>query len=194
MLSFNDDIKNCLKILKKGGLILYPTDTIWGIGCDATNKASVEKIFLLKKRHEEKAMIILVAGQKDIFNYVNNITNSYQEKILNFLSSVKKPTTVVYNNAKNIAENLIGSQGTAAIRIVKDPFCNALITQFKKPIVSTSANISGEPSPVNFIDIDAAIKNGVDYIVQHRQSDTMSSQPSSIIKLNKDGEIEILRN
>ena len=186
---FSDDIKECITVLQKGGLILYPTDTIWGIGCDAADEQAVEKIFSLKKRDDKKSMIVLVANEKDIYNYVENP----DKKIFDYLNSTKDPTTVIYEHAKNIAQNLINSDGTIAIRIVKDDFCKALITQFKKPIVSTSANISGTPFPQNFNEISAEIKNGVKYIVQHRQNDLMSSQPSSIIKLNTEGKIEVLR-
>jgi len=187
---FENDIENCLAFLKESGLILYPTDTIWGIGCDATNDKAVEGIFTLKKRPDKKSMIILIADEKDIYNYVEEPS----EIIFDYLSSTEKPTTIIYEHAKNIAQNLIGIDGTIAIRIVKDDFCKELIKRFKKPIVSTSANISGEPFAQNFNDISAAIKNGVDYIVQHSQNDLMSSQPSSIIKLNKEGSIEILRS
>lgn len=190
MHSFENDIAECCSVLASGGLILYPTDTIWGIGCDATNADAVKKIYQLKKREEKKSMIILVADEKEIFNYIE----SPDKKISGYLSSVKKPTTVIYEHAKNLASNLISEDVTIAIRIVNDEFCKSLITQFKKPIVSTSANISGEPFPKNFNEIDMKIKKGVDYIVQHRQNDLMSSQPSSIIKLNNKGEIEILRS
>lgn len=189
MVAFENDIKNCIDTLERGGLILYPTDTIWGIGCDSTNDGAIEKIFSLKKRADSKAMIILVADEKEIYNYVENP----DKKIFEYLSSTEKPTTVIYQHAKNISPKVISSDGTIGIRIAKDNFCKALISQFKKPIVSTSANISGEPSPKNFNDISDAIKNGVDYIVQHRQNDLTPSQPSSIIKLNEEGNIEIIR-
>jgi L-threonylcarbamoyladenylate synthase len=190
MVNFDDDIKNCIAVLNKGGLILYPTDTIWGIGCDATNEKAVEKIFALKKRSDKRSMIILVADEKDIFNYAEDP----DKKIFEYLSTTQKPTTVIYEHAKNVAQNLIGGDGTIAIRIVKDDFCKTLIDQFKKPIVSTSANISGEPFSTNFNEIVNEIKNGVDYIVQHRRNDLMVSQPSAIIKLNDAGKIEIIRS
>jgi L-threonylcarbamoyladenylate synthase len=189
MHELTNDIDACCKVLAEGGLILYPTDTIWGIGCDATNNDAVKKIYQLKKREEKKSMIILVADEKNIFNYVE----SPNEKLFAYLSSATKPTTVIYDHARNISSNLINSDGTIAIRIVKDDFCKQLITHFKKPIVSTSANISGETFPKNFPEISSEIKNGVDYIVQHRRED-ISVQPSSIIKLNNEGEIEILRS
>lgn len=187
--SFENDIEKCLDVLSSGGLIVYPTDTIWGIGCDATNEKAVEKIFSLKKRDDKKTMIILVADEEEILKYVV----SPQQKIFDFLSATEKPTTVIYPHAKDLAKNLISEDGTIAIRIVKDNFCKALIKQFKKAIVSTSANISGENFPKNFNEIDPVIKNGVDYIVQHRQNDFSISQPSSIIKLNEDGKIIVIR-
>lgn len=190
MVTFAKDIKQCINVLKKGGLLLYPTDTIWGIGCDATNEVAVEKVYRLKKRPDKKSMIILVADEKDIFNYAGDP----EEKIFEYLERSHKPTTVIYDRAKNIAQNLISSDGTIAIRIIKDDFCKKLIDQFNKPIVSTSANISGEPPPKRFNDITAQIKNGVAYVVQHRQDDFMDSQPSSIIKLGKDGKINVLRS
>ena len=187
--NFENEISDCIEVLSRGGLILYPTDTIWGSGCDATDEQAVEKIFSLKKRDDKKSMIVLVANEKGIYNYVENP----DKKIFDYLNSTKDPTTVIYEHAKNIAQNLINSDGTIAIRIVKDDFCNQLISQFKKPIVSTSANISGDVFPKNFSEISDAIKNGVDHIVQHLSED-ISSQPSSIIKLNSEGEIEILRS
>lgn len=189
MNNLQHDINDCCRVMEQGGLILYPTDTIWGIGCDATNEKAVEKIYKLKKRDDKKSMIILVADEKDILNYAEDPG----KKIFDYLSSTEKPTTVIYERAKNIASNIINSDGTTAIRIVKDIFCKHLIDQFRKPIVSTSANISGEPFPKNFNEISSAIKNGADYIVQHRRDDIMSSQPSSIIRLNAEGKIEVLR-
>lgn len=187
--NFNMDIENSLEVLKKGGLILYPTDTIWGIGCDATNANAVNNIYKLKNRPDKKSMIILVADERDIYNYVEDP----DKKIFTYLSTVQKPTTVIYNQAKNVAQNLINADGTIAIRIVKDTFCKTLISLYKKPVVSTSANISGEKFPENFAAIDPVIKNGVDYIVQHRQNDFVPAQPSSIIRLSKEGKIEVLR-
>lgn len=189
MVSFKNDIKRCLEILNSGGLILYPTDTIWGIGCDATNSQGVEKIYELKKRSDKKAMIILVPDENEILNY---ITDPLQ-KIFEYLNGTKKPTTVIYNDAKDLPLNLVSEDGSIAIRIVQEEFCKILLKQFKKPIVSTSANISGASSPKNFTEVSNEIKNGVDYIVQHRRDDTKSSEPSSIIKLNSKGEIEIIR-
>ena len=186
---FSNDIVQCLITLKQGGLILYPTDTIWGIGCDATNEAAVEKIYTLKKRSNAKTMIILLAEEKDLLTYVMQP----DLQIFDYIKDVYKPTTVIYEHPQGVASNLINEDDTIAIRIVNDPFCRQLIQEFKKPIVSTSANISGYPSPAIFSDIDTVIKNGVDYIVQHRQDDLNTAVPSSIIRWNKNGMPTIIR-
>jgi L-threonylcarbamoyladenylate synthase len=188
-MEFLNDINECLEVLQSGGLILYPTDTIWGIGCDATNETAVEKIYQLKKRPDKKTMIILLANEKDILTYVTQP----DPKIFDYIKEIKKPTTVIYEGGTGVAENLINQDGTIAIRIVKDDFCRHLIKRFRKPIVSTSANISDYPSPLVYRDIDMIIKNGVDYIVQHRQDDLYPAAPSSIIKWNTDGSYKIIR-
>ena len=190
MKQFVNDINKCCSVLEEGEIILYPSDTIWGIGCDATNEKAVEKIFNLKNRPDKKSMIILVASENDIYRYVENP----DKKIFDYLLNTSKPTTVIYEKAKNIAQNLINIDGTIAIRIVNNDFCKALLTQFKKPIVSTSANKSGEPFPKNFNEISQEIKNGATYIVEHRQNDDTTCQPSSIIKINVEGNIQILRS
>jgi L-threonylcarbamoyladenylate synthase len=188
-MQFANDIKECINVLQKGGLILYPTDTIWGIGCDATNEKAVAKIYQLKKRADEKSMIILLATQKDLPQYITHTPKD----IFAYINKVTKPTTIIYDGAIHLATNIINKDGSIAIRIVNDEFCKQLITNFKKPIVSTSANISSFPSPQNFNGIDSAIKNGVDYIVQHRQNDVTPTTPSTIIKYNTDGAIQIIR-
>ncbi|MEO6231474.1 MAG: L-threonylcarbamoyladenylate synthase [Ferruginibacter sp.] len=190
MIQFKNDIEECLIALQKGGLILYPTDTIWGIGCDATNATAVQKIYELKKRANTKTMIILVSGDKEILNYVNQP----DQQIFDYIKGIHKPTTVIYEGAIGLADNIINEDGTIAIRVVNDPFCKELIQVFGKPIVSTSANISGYPPPGIFNDIDIAIKNGVDYIVQHRQDDLYIVEPSAIIRWNKNGHPTIIRN
>lgn len=189
-MNFETDIESCLNILGNGGLILYPTDTIWGIGCDATNRAAVEKIYLLKKRREEKSMIVLMADEREILQYVTQP----DPKVSDYIKGVNKPTTVIYDGAIGFAENLVPDDGTVAIRVVSEVFCKHLIKRFRKPIVSSSANISGYPSPAVFTDIDVAIKNGVDYIVQYRQDDTVPAVPSSIIKWKADGSLHIIRS
>ncbi len=188
MIGFEADIEQCLAVLKNGGLILYPTDTVWGIGCDATNEAAVQKIYSLKQRPDEKAMIVLVADERDIMQYVAAPDLS----LFNYLEQTTKPTTVIYEGAIGFAENLIGADCSIAIRICKEDFCRQLIKRFRKPIVSTSANLSGQPTAKLFKEIATKIKQGVDYITIHRQNDDTNAAPSSIIKW-VNGEIEILR-
>ncbi len=188
-MQFATDIEKCIKVLQNGGLILYPTDTVWGIGCDATNEKAVEKIYKLKQRANEKSMVILVADENTIVEYITQP----DLKIFDYIKGVHKPTTVIYEGAAGLAKNVIGKDGTAAIRIVRDEFCRQLINHFKKPIVSTSANISNYPAPAVFSDIDVLIKNGVDYIVQYRQDDLTPAFPSAIIKWNEDGILQIIR-
>lgn len=190
MIPFSNDIEQCLQVLINGGLILYPTDTIWGIGCDATNLNAVNKIYTLKKRADNKSMIILVAEEKDIVTYVTQP----DLQIFDYIKGISKPVTVIYEGASGLADNLINENGTIAIRIVNDPFCRYLLKSFGKPIVSTSANISGYPPPSLFTDIDIEIKNGVDYIVQHRQDDLNIAVPSSIIRWSRNGIPTIIRN
>ena len=188
-MDFENDITNSLASLLSGGIILYPTDTIWGLGCDATNEDAIKKIYRLKKREEKKSLIILVNDEKMIREYVDKPS----EKLLAFISSSQKPTTAIFSNAIRLPASLVNEDGTIAIRIVNEVFCKNLIQQLKKPLVSTSANISGEKYPQNFNEVSEEIKTGVDYIVQHRQNDFSKSAPSSIIKLSEENEIEFLR-
>lgn len=188
-MNFENDIEESLKVLQGGGLILYPTDTIWGIGCDATNEEAVAKIYQLKNRPDQKAMIILLADERDINKYV---TQPHIE-IYDYIKGVTKPTTIIYDGAIDLADNLINEDGTVAIRLVDEPFCKHLIKRFRKPIVSTSANISGYPSPLIFNDIDVKIIEGVDYVVKYRQDDNTPAAPSSIVKWHKDGTYTIIR-
>jgi len=189
MVDFEKDIINCLEVLKKGGLILYPTDTVWGIGCDATNEKAVERIYKLKKRNDEKAMIVLVADERDVLQYVA----SPDLAVFDYLEKTNRPTTVVYDGALGFADNLISKDGSIAIRICRDEFCRNLIKRFHKPIVSTSANISGEPTPKIFKGISDEIKKGVEYIVQYRQNDETVAAPSTVIKWNNNGTVDMLR-
>jgi L-threonylcarbamoyladenylate synthase len=188
MVDFEEDIVQCLTVLRNGGLILYPTDTIWGIGCDATNPVAVSKIFALKNRPDEKAMIVLVADEKDILQHVA----SPDMELFDYLQERTKPTTVIYNGAIGLADNLIAADGSIAIRICNDEFCRHLIKRFRKPIVSTSANISGQASPGIFSEIKEDIIAGVDYIVKYRQEDENPSTPSSIIKW-ENGVLTVIR-
>jgi L-threonylcarbamoyladenylate synthase len=187
-MNFENDILRCLGVLKEGGTILYPTDTIWGIGCDATNQDAVKKVYSLKRRRGEKSMIVLVANEKEILKYVAQPDLS----VFDYLETTQNPTTVIYDGAIGLADNLINKDGSIAIRVCKEEFCRHLIRRFRKPIVSTSANISGEPSPKNFSEISKEIRVNVDHIVQYRQDDKIPAAPSSLIKWVK-GKPVILR-
>ena len=183
------DIKACLSILENGGILLYPTDTVWGIGCDATNEAAVSKIFTLKNRIESKAMIVLLEDETELLNYVED--QSFP--IFDYIKGIHKPTTVIYEHAKNLASNLIATDGSIAIRICKANFAQQLMQAFGKPIVSTSANISGLPTPKCFSDISLDIIEGVDYVVRSEQEDTTLKEPSAIVKWEND-QIIIIRS
>jgi L-threonylcarbamoyladenylate synthase len=182
------EINNALEALNAGGTILYPTDTIWGIGCDATNPEAVEKIFKLKNRSESKSLIVLLGSINDIDRYVKEVPVLAYDLI----EYSEKPLTIIYDGAKGLAPNAINEDGSIGIRVVKHPFCEQLLRKFRKPIISTSANLSGEPSPKSFSDIDEEIVKGVDYVVNHEQV-KRSGQPSSIIKLGLGGQVKIIR-
>ncbi|MGB4883779.1 MAG: L-threonylcarbamoyladenylate synthase [Ferruginibacter sp.] len=186
---YQHDIEQCLDILQKGGLILYPTDTVWGIGCDAQNKGAVEKIFNLKKRNEKKSMIVLIADESEITQF----TNEAFPTVFDFIKGVHKPVTVVYPKAKNLAPNLLNADGSIAIRIVKKGFAKDLLKKFGKPIVSTSANLSGYPAPGNFYDVDIAIKKGVSYVVEFSRDVQKIASPSTVVTVDAKGKINILR-
>jgi L-threonylcarbamoyladenylate synthase len=188
MSDFEKDIEACLDILRKGGIILYPTDTIWGIGCDATNEKAVRKIYQLKKRSDEKSMIVLVADERDIMHHVA----APDLALFDYLATTVKPTTVIYDGALGFADNLIGNDGSIAIRICHDEFCRHLLRRFRKPVVSTSANISGMPAPGTFKEVQEEIRKGVDYIVQYRQNDNSPGSPSSLIRWNN-GQVIVVR-
>jgi L-threonylcarbamoyladenylate synthase len=184
-----DDIKNAIETLKKGGIILYPTDTVWGIGCDATREDSVERIFEIKNRADRKAMLILLESEYKLTHYVAEVPEIAWELI----EVADRPMTLIYPGAKNLARNLIAEDGSIGIRISHDPFCSELIRKFGKPIVSTSANISGEETPVLFSDISKNLINSVNYVVKWRQDDQKKNPPSSIIKLGEGGIFKIIR-
>ena len=186
---FDEDVEKAIEVMKDGGIILYPTDTIWGIGCDATQENPVRRIFDLKQREDSKSMIILVAEEKDILQYVA----APDLAVFDFIEEQTKPTTIIFEHAIGLPDNLVSSDGSIAIRIVRDNFCRNLIKRLRKPIVSTSANISGQPSPQHFQDVSDEIKRGVDYIVKWRQDDLSPSQPSQIIKWKNDGNYEVIR-
>ena len=185
----NDDIKESLEVLKRGGVILYPTDTIWGLGCDATNAEAVKKVYDIKRRSDTKSMLVLLNDAAFLTYYVHKVPDIAYELI----NVADKPLTIIYPGAKNLAENLIPSDGSIGIRIPNDFFCKKLISQFKKPIVSTSANFTEKPAPGNFGDLDSEILNAVDYVVTWRQDELTRNIPSSIIKLGVNGEIQIIR-
>jgi L-threonylcarbamoyladenylate synthase len=189
MTDFSNDIEQCLRVLHAGGIILYPTDTIWGIGCDATNDWAAEKIIELKQRAPEKSFVVLVASERDILQYVA----APDLAVFDYLEKAGKPITVIYEHALGLADNVIAEDGSVAIRICRDEFCKHLIKRFRKPIVSTSANLSGEPSPASFKEINDVIIHGVDYVVQYRRNEVLKAVPSSIIKW-VNGIAEVLRS
>lgn len=183
------EIVNTLEYLKAGKLILYPTDTIWGIGCDATNSQAVERIYELKKRVESKSMIILLDDADKLKEYIEEVPDI----TMDLVNSIDTPLTVIYHGAKNLAKNTIASDGSIAIRITRDKFCKELIRQFGKPIVSTSANLSGSTDPITFNRIPDVIKAGVDYIVDHNRHRIVKARASRIIKLEPDGQFTVIR-
>ena len=177
-------------VLQSGGIILYPTDTIWGIGCDAGRKECVQHIYRIKQRADFKSMLVLVDGIPMLENYLEKVP----EQALKILEKASKPTTIIYPGARDLAPNLLAPDGSIGIRITSDPFCKELIRHTGSPIVSTSANISGEPSPANFSQISSAILDQVDYVVGWRQDETATATPSAIIKLEVDGSITTIRS
>lgn len=189
MYDFETDISNCVNTINNGGIILYPTDTVWGLGCDATNEAAVSKIFDLKQRPQQKSLVILLAEARDILQYVA----APPPDIIDIVSSFEIPTTVIYEGALGIADNAINENGTVAIRVTTDPFCKALIKRLQKPLVSTSANISGQPTPATYTGVSPAITGGVDYCAHYRRDDNVPRTPSRIVRISGDGDIEIIR-
>jgi L-threonylcarbamoyladenylate synthase len=185
---FEEDITHCLEVLKRGGTILYPTDTIWGLGCDATNGEAVRNIYTIKRRDDSKSLIVLVADERDILQLVA----APDLQAFDYLAGQDRPTTMIFDGALGLPDNLVASDGSIAIRIAQDEFCRHLIRRLRKPLVSTSANISGEPSPRNFTEISAAVKEQVDYIVRWRQDDTTPAKPSRIVKWSN-GSLTIIR-
>ena len=177
------------EILKAGKVILYPTDTVWGLGCDATNPEAVAKIFQIKQRSESKSLIILVSDTEMLQHYVTDIPF----KVLTYLQTLQEPTTIIYSHPLHLAKNVIAADNTVAIRVVQDVFCQQMIADFGKPIVSTSANISGESTPLYYQLINPQIIAECDYVVPYRQDDTQIKNPSRLIRFDTDGEIQILR-
>ncbi len=183
-----EEIRKTQEVLKKGGVILYPTDTIWGLGCDATNEEAVKRIYEIKKRSDHKSMLVLLEDAGKIASYAD-----VPDIALDLIEVSDKPTTIIYPNAKRLAPSLIAEDDTIGIRITREEFTSSLLHRTNRPIVSTSANISGEPSPRFYDEISEDIRNAVDYIVDYRRNDRHPATPSSIIKLGMGGEIEIIR-
>ena len=188
-MDFENDIQKSLEVLHAGGTLLYPTDTIWGLGCDATNQRAVQKIYSIKSRSEAKSLIILIDDFEKLSTYVEIVP----EITGDLLASITNPVTIIYSNARRLAPNVVASDGTIAIRIVKDEFCKELIRQFGKPIVSTSANMSGFEAPATFGQVTDDIKDAVDYIVTYKQDYYSVAKPSTIIRLREDGMYTIIR-
>lgn len=184
-----EDIRKAIDVMRRGGIILYPTDTIWGIGCDATNAEAVSKVYQIKQRADAKALITLVDSEAKVEAYVQDVPSMAWDLIDNS----QKPLTIIYDHPRYLAPNLLAPDGSAAIRITREPFSQQLCLQFRRPIVSTSANISGQPSPQNFADISDEIRQAVDYICTSRQQERQPAQPSSIIKLSEGNVIKIIR-
>ncbi len=187
-MAFQEEINRSVEVLQEGGLILYPTDTVWGIGCDATNETAVQKVYALKKRQDCKALICMVGNESMLERYVAHVP----ELAYDLIDLSDKPVTIVYSEPQGFAKNLIAEDGSIAIRVAGDKFCQYLIGKFRKPIVSTSANFAGSKTPTSFHEIDSGIIKGVDYVVNLQHNERLS-QPSSIIKLASDGTIKVIR-
>ena len=188
IMDINQEVHNAYEVIKEGGIILYPTDTVWGIGCDASNPEAVAKIYKLKQREETKSMIVLMNGEKMMYNVFKEIP----EVAWQILDLSENPTTLILDNPRNLAPNLIAPDKTLGIRIVKQPFCFKLMERMKKPLVSTSANISGQPTPKSFKEISPEIVKGVDYVV-NLPLEKMTGKPSAIIKLTSDSQVKVIR-
>ena len=184
-----EDIKKACEVMAAGGIILYPTDTIWGIGCDATNEKAVQRVYELKRRTDNKAMLVLMDSEAKLYRYVSDVPDIAWDLI----SVSYKPLTIIYSSAKNLATNLLGADGSVGIRITNEEFSKKVWERFRKPLVSTSANVSGEPSPANFSEVSEVIKEGVDYTVSYRQDDMSKAAPSGIIKLGAGGLVQVIR-
>jgi len=187
-MNINEEVHKAFEIIKEGGIILYPTDTVWGIGCDATNPEAVAKIYKLKQRAETQSMIVLMNGEKMMYNVFKDIP----EVAWQIMDLSENPTTLILDKPRNVAPNLIAPDNTLGIRIVKEPFCFKLMEKMRKPLVSTSANISGQPTPKNFKEISPEIKKGVDYIV-NLHHEKIADKPSTIIKLTNDSQVKVIR-
>ena len=192
-MKLEEDIRNAVETMRKGGVILYPTDTVWGIGCDATNAEAVKRVYAIKQRDDSKALICLVDSDARMQRYFRNVPDVAWQLIDSLKESDAKPTTLILDGAINLAENLIADDGSVGIRITNEPFSKELCYRFQKAIVSTSANISGEPAAQNYCDIDPRILEAVDYVCWSRRQEHKLHTPSSIIKLKENGEVIIIR-
>ena len=188
-----EDIRNAVETMRKGGVILYPTDTVWGIGCDATNEEAVKRVYAIKQRDDSKALICLVDSDARLQRYVKNVPDVAWQLIDSLTDSDARPTTLILDGAINLAPNLIAEDGSIALRVTQESFSKELCYRFQKAVVSTSANISGEPAAQNYRDIDPQIIEAVDYVCWSRRQEHQPHQPSSIIRLRQNGEVEIIR-
>lgn len=188
-MTIQEDIKNAVECMRKGGIILYPTDTVWGIGCDATNAEAVAKVYKVKQRDDSKALICLVDSDARMQRYFRNVPDVAWQLV----DAVVKPTTIILDNAVNVAPNLIAEDGSLGMRITQEPFSHELCYRFQKPVVSTSANISGQPAAQNYRDIAPELLEAVDYVCWSRRQEHKPHTPSSIIKLTEDGVVTVIR-
>jgi L-threonylcarbamoyladenylate synthase len=184
-----DDIKNAVKVLQQGGVILYPTDTVWGLGCDATDEKAVQRIYEIKKRDDSKALLVLIDSMAKLQGCVEEIPDI----AFDLIEMSDKPLTIIYPKGKSLAQNLLAEDGSIGIRVTNEKFSKCLCERFRRPIVSTSANVSGHPTPRNYSQIDKEVISAVDYVVRYRQDDHSEPAPSSIIKLDKGNQIKIIR-
>lgn len=187
MTDFTHDIEQCLLVLHAGGIILFPTDTIWGLGCDATDPLAVEKLFALKRRPPEKGLVLLLPDERDLLQYVA----APDPAVFDYIEQANRPTSIVFDNVLGLADNAIAPNGSAAIRIVKEDFCRHLLKRFRKPITATSANYSGQSTPARFSDIDLSLVASVDYAVQYRREENNTAAPSTMVKWTNDGPVII---
>ncbi|MDR2140006.1 MAG: threonylcarbamoyl-AMP synthase [Tannerella sp.] len=184
-----DDLNSACNVLRNGGLILYPTDTVWGIGCDATSAGAVERIYALKRRADRKAMLVLLDSAAKLETYIEEVPATAWE----LMEKAVKPLTIIYSGARNVAPNLPGEDGSLGIRITDELFSSRLCRMFCRPVVSTSANFSGQPAPASFREIAEDIRTGVDYVVRYRQDDTRPARPSAILRTDAGGLVQVIR-
>ncbi|RYY99349.1 MAG: threonylcarbamoyl-AMP synthase [Chitinophagaceae bacterium] len=184
---FEAELARALEVLRGGGTLLYPTDTVWGLGCAATDAAAIARIYALKQRPDSKSMIVLVGGERDILQYIA----APDPEAIAFMQAAERPTTMIFGGAIGLPENLVAADGSIAMRIVRDPFCRHLVKRLRVPLVSTSANISGEPTPASFAEVAGAVRSGVDHVVRWRQDDDSAALPSQIVRWQEGGPVFI---